>query len=76
MADTMSPSDGSFVTPGTSLGLSDDIVTGSGIGRHQNQWIALRSGTLSLGDEVVDVIPSVSTHVSYTHLTLPTTPYV
>ena len=61
VADTMSPSDGSFVTPGTSLALSDDIVTGSGIGRHQNQWVALRSGTLSLGDDVVDVIPSVST---------------
>ena len=57
----MSPSDGSFVTPGTSLSLSDDIVTGSGIGRHQNQWVALRSGTLSIGEEVVDVIASVST---------------
>ena len=61
VAGNMSPSDGSFVTPGTGLSLSDDIVTGSGIGRHQNQWVALRSGILSIGEEVVDVIASVST---------------
>ncbi len=57
----MSPSNGSFVTPGTSLSLDDDVVTGSGIGRHQNQWVALRSGTLSIDDEITDVIASVST---------------
>ncbi|MBA45629.1 MAG: hypothetical protein CMB31_03470 [Euryarchaeota archaeon] len=57
----MSPSDGSYVTPGTSLSLGDNIITGSGIGRHQNQWVALRSGTLSISDEIVDVIASVST---------------
>ena len=61
VADSMSPSDGSFVTPGTSLSLDDDAVTGPGIGKHQNQWVALRSGTLSLRDELVDVITSVST---------------
>ena len=61
VASIMSPSNGSFVTPGTSLSLDDDVVTGSGIGRHQNQWVALRSGTLSIDDEITDVIASVST---------------
>ncbi len=59
----MNTSDGMFVTPGTTLNLEDGVVTGSGIGRHQNQWVALRSGTLSIAEDVADVITSGSTPV-------------
>ena len=62
----MNSLDGTFVTPGTVLILEDNTVTGSGIGRHQNQWIALCSGTLvmeSTTDETVAMIESGSPQI-------------
>ena len=62
----MNSLDGTFVTPGTVLILDDNTVTGSGIGRHQNQWIALCSGTLvmeSTTDETVAMIESGSPQI-------------
>ena len=63
----------SIVTPGTVVGTADKNSPGAGTAEQNGNLIALLTGTVVENDGVISID---SYTVSYTHLPLPTTPYV